>query len=230
MKTNVLFGVVSIIIVMGVSTGFAVPAQQYVGYTNNFTLDSNGQAYWDLTGSEVVSFVHPDWKQQSWTYNDNYTNSTDGSYTLVNSVVERNTGIGGVVYHLQSSTSTPMDLEIFVNYYFGNWGGHVFRLYFSDENDWSNLSGMIGGTWDSQETNPEWTELYANRVWGTGGSGAITKSATTSDGDFYIRVDYGTTDGAGPQFGKFIYAATSAGIGMSVTGTKRPTGTVIVIK
>ena len=54
-KVSVMLVVGSVMLVMGASIGFATPAQQYVGYTNGFTPDGSGQAYWDLTGSEVVS-------------------------------------------------------------------------------------------------------------------------------------------------------------------------------
>jgi hypothetical protein len=135
-----------------------------------------------------------DFAADTYSYNDNYVNyfqtiRTEAAETAA-------PGIGGIVWHFKAGTPVAMSLQIASQYFEGNWGGHVNALYFSDTNNWNELKAMTGGTWDAQfETNPKWTALVANSDWGGSGSLPSVKTATTTDGDFWVRMDLSATHG-----------------------------------
>ena len=85
----------------------------------------------------------------SWNYDGQaLTQFTTGTYTYNNNMINRwqyiqcaapvgggaGAGVGGIVWHFQSSTPSAMALAINATYWTGNWGGHVLALYFSDNN------------------------------------------------------------------------------------------------
>ncbi len=105
--------------------------------------------------------------------------------------------------------------------YRGNWGGETFEVYFSDDNNWADLSPMVGGTWDALETNPTWNTLLSDRGWSPpNGSFTPSLTASSADGNFWVRIDMSATDG-----GEGFEALTA----MTVTGTVPEPATLITL-
>jgi hypothetical protein len=178
--------------------------QIFVGKTLDFTpvqTTPGSSVSWAMPTSSWNAFPEHliQFASDVYTFNSNMVNiwqhidtyNREGNYP----------GCGGIVWHFKSANAQAMDLLINADYYFGNWGGHAFEIYFSDENNWDLLKDMVGGVWDGGvkwdgfEHNPLWTGLYTNRFWGGDGLHSPSVPATTFDGDFWIRIDMSNTDG-----------------------------------
>ncbi len=194
--------------------------QTYVGNTNNFTPIADTASWnmdtgsWNADGITRTQFV-----SQTYSYSSNYVNTWQ--YITTAGTDQEYAGVGGIVFHFTSATPQAMTLVISAIYRFGNWGGHSFEIYYSDTNDWASLSAMTGGTWDGGsswtglESNPLWQKLVSDRVWGANNANTTaTETATTADGDFWIRIDISATDGASGSFMQFSQ--------LSITGQTVP--------
>jgi hypothetical protein len=138
------------------------------------------------------------WFDKAWAY------STDMALSGNSVVANVNGALGGVVYKFKSTAVQPLDLAIDAAAYFGNWSGRKATLYFSDVNDWSQLSPMTGSTWSGWsaewETNPNWVQLGSLASWGgPGGWQLISNTTSTTDGEFYVRVDLSGADAPIPS-------------------------------
>jgi hypothetical protein len=202
--------------------GAATATQVFVGNTIDFTPA-------DAAAGTTVAWAMPtaSWEAfeaSTYSHNENWTVAAPFVTTTSYSVPG-----GGTVFHFQSSTATAMDVTLAVQYAFGNWDGHLFDVYFSDTNDWSALSAMVGGQWsgwDPQATpegldpNPLWTNIYSHRMWGANGWNTPTLPSegtlTSTDGNFYVRVDMQATNynSSGSDWLAFY--------GLTVTGTVVP--------
>ncbi len=134
------------------------------------------------------------WFDKAWAYSTDMTLDGDRVSAITNGAR------GGVIYKFKSTTVQPLDLTINADTYFGNWSGRKATLYFSDVNDWSQLSTMTGSTWSGWgaewETNPNWVRLGYLANW-SGSGGIISNTASTVDGEFYVRVDLSAADAPG---------------------------------
>jgi len=194
---------------LAVSNPLSAAVQTYVGNTNDFT-PTAGTASWSLgTGSwNADGTTQTQFTSQTYSYSSNYVNTWQ--YITTAGTDQGYAGVGGIVFHFTSATSQAMTLAISAIYRFGNWGGHSFEVYYSDTNDWASLSSMTGGTWDGGsswtglESNSLWQELASDRTWGASNTYSTdTSTVTTVDGDFWIRIDFSSTDGSGGPFIQF---------------------------
>lgn len=200
--------------IVATTAGYAT--QVFVGNTVDFT-PTGTTASWATPTADWNAF-----EASTYSHNPNLMVTANTIAPTSNIMPD-----GGIVFHFQSSTPTAMNVAVAMGYYFGNWSGHVYDVYFSDENNWSNLSTMVGGVWNGWDPranaagldpNPLWTNIYTNHYWGGDGWHSLalptTGTLTSTDGNFYIRVDMQATDGAGAN-----WISTS---GLTVTGTVVP--------
>ena len=55
------------------------------------------------------------------------------------------------------------------------------------------MTGSRWGGWAQEwETNPNWSLVSYNAVWNGNGYASLTGTRTSTDGDFYVRVDLST--------------------------------------
>ncbi len=77
-----------------------------------------------------------------------------------------------------------------------NSSGTKITMYYSDTNDWSQLTPMTGSRWDGWgevfETNAKWSLVDFNAVWSGSGYDSLTGTRNSTDGDFYVRIDLST--------------------------------------
>jgi hypothetical protein len=176
------------------------PADQNPGTTKTWTMP-----FWLWTNDGT-------WRTQFastvYTYNDNYGNRYR---KIAPMAIETGAGIGGVVWHFQSSSVGPMTLKITPTHFLGGTGQRNFDVYYSDVNDWGSISPMVGGTWTAKETKSSWVNLFSDRKDGGTATAAGDLGITTEDGNFWVRIDMASTDGGGET-----YVALSA---LSVQGT-----------
>lgn len=207
LKTGLVAGLVAV----GVSSQLMAATQVYTGVSNDFTA-TGGTASWNLATSTWNNDgdANQQFASQAYTYNSAYVNTWQ---KLTTTEEQRNEGIGGIVFHFQSATPQAMALNIASHYVFGNWAGRGIAIYYSDVNDWNSLSPMIGGTWDQQETNPNWSQVYYKTYWNDNTDTTTSSNVATTDGDFWLRVDLFTGSNSGGQ--GFLYLDS-----LSVTGTQ----------
>ena len=160
----------------------------------SFTPNAEGRAEFKMDPAK--------WKELVWAYNSNcvFMGKVIGNKAKVHG------GLGGVVYKFKSTTGKPMELEIIIDALFLHWGGRKITLYYSDVNNWTALSRMKGSRWagwpGTWESNKKWQRLDSRWFWSgqkphkhgvKGKQKPLTGSVSTTDGEFYIRVDINGT-------------------------------------
>ncbi len=171
--------------------------------TITYTLSAQGTAAWS-----IGNFAAGDqgWLTKAWAYNEDMSQVMNGDYNLVTPTVDG--AVGGVIYHFQATSSQQVSVALAALATFNNWSGRKVTMYYSDK-AWSDLSSpLAGSTWpgwgDEWETNANWTRVDDETIFG-GGDQWITLQGTqtSSDGDFFLRVD--VTTAAAPLNSIFLW-------------------------
>lgn len=187
-----------LILVLALSAMTASAA--YVDWTTNsntvaYVLTSGGTAAWSK-GYQANS--PSNWLPGAYSYSNQMSEADyNGWGGSVRPGVDR--AEGGIIYHFQGTTGQAASVQLDAMVYFGNGGGHKVTLYYSDQ-PWSALTPQGGSTYYSDpsewETNANWTMVDTFSYHGSYGPGWAypTGTVTSSDGDFYVRLDLSTAD------------------------------------
>lgn len=190
MKKSTIMLVTALVLMAGVASAGKVHLEKNV---ISFTPNAEGRSEFKMNPAK--------WKELVWAYNDDSIFLSNKHGKAVCNKGGINGSKGGVVYKFKSTSGKPMELEIMIKATFWHWGGRKITLYYSDVNNWTELSPMKGSLWAARpntwETNPKWKRLDARFFWGgkpnkngkNGNQTPIIGSVATTDGEFYIRVD-----------------------------------------
>lgn len=157
--------------------------------TINYTLSGTGTASWSKGYQQTPSGNN--WLSSTWSYSQDMEEIAqwDGAVRP-----NTNNALGGFIYHFQGTSVQEVSLKLDAMVYFGNGGGHKVTMYYSDM-AWSALTPAGGSTYfaapSEWETNSNWTKVDSFSYYGAYGPAWAypTGTVTSSDGDFYLRID-----------------------------------------
>ena len=115
--------------------------------TINYAYTTGGTAMWNIQANAVAD---PGWFTQSYAYNSDQSIAVDWYGPTYGYLVTPGIdgAYGGLVYHFtNTSGSTGCLVNLNAGYDLRNWSGTKITMYYSDTNDWSQLTPMTGSRW-----------------------------------------------------------------------------------
>jgi len=177
----------AMVMVLSVGSAMAMVSTWDSFVVNTLNVDPEGNVSWNVDKTS--------WTPQAWVWSQNHqTDFWDGNNMYFHPTIDG--AEGGIVFKFQTSTPESLNIDISALYKMSNWAGQKATLYYSDENDWANLSPMSGSLWPGNtefDTNSNWQMLESFQIWSPIDiTDTLTGNVNSNDGTFYVRVDLTT--------------------------------------